>query len=191
MTCQPATRYPSGCLRTWCFDSTSDVAAALTAPACSVSTHLSVSSAAGICARSTGRTLIEVRRVRWVCGLDQDSGARCDGCVGAPLPVDPDRLPVACGLGPEDGRIRMRRWRALSEVGRPTASQGAGVLEVRYQPGPGVHAELVALAAAEQECCSFVCWTVAEDAGHSVLRVVANPGSPDDISAISSLFGVG
>jgi hypothetical protein len=66
LTCQPATRYPSGCRRTWCLDSTSDLAAALTAPACSVSTHLSVSSAAGICARSTGRALIEVRRVRWV-----------------------------------------------------------------------------------------------------------------------------
>jgi hypothetical protein len=103
--------------------------------------------------------------------------------------VDPPALPIACTLGPVDGLDRMRRWQALSEMGRPAVTRIGPTLEVRYRPVAGVHAELVALAAAEQECCSFVAWTVADDRGQPVLRVSA-ADSPDDIAPIASLFGV-
>ena len=62
-------------------------------------------------------------------------------------------------------------------------------LTVRYQPGPGVHEELVALAAAEAECCSFVNWQVTRDGTASVLLVTADTGTPDAVEPIAALFG--
>ncbi|MGI8713664.1 MAG: hypothetical protein ACR2NR_10870 [Solirubrobacteraceae bacterium] len=99
-------------------------------------------------------------------------------------------LPVACTLGPEDGPVRMLRWQRLGETADPVARRAEGALEVRYRPGPGVREELEALAAAEQQCCSFVAWTVTEDGGHPVLRVVADASTPDDVAGIAALFGV-
>lgn len=83
----------------------------------------------------------------------------------------------------------MRRWQALAAAEHPTASRDGRTLGVHFEHGPGVHAELVALASAEQECCSFVTWTVIEDDGHPVLRVIAKPDSPDDVASIAALFG--
>ncbi len=84
-------------------------------------------------------------------------------------------LPVACTLGPDDRSARMRRWQRLSDVAVPVARRAGPLLEVRYQAGHGVRDELEALAEAEQECCSFVAWTVIDDGGHPVLRVEATP----------------
>lgn len=83
----------------------------------------------------------------------------------------------------------MARWQALGAAANPSASRTGRSLEVHFESGPGVHAELVALATAEQECCSFVTWTVSEDDGHPVLRVLANSDSPDNVASIAILFG--
>jgi hypothetical protein len=77
----------------------------------------------------------------------------------------------------------------LLDTANPIASRDGHLLEVRFRAGAGVLDELVALAAAEQECCSFVTWTVTHDAGAPVLRVLADPDSPDDVAPIASLFG--
>ena len=98
-------------------------------------------------------------------------------------------MPVACTLSPHDGAARMRRWEALSETGRPSARRRGHLLEVRYQPKLGLRQELEALAAAEQQCCSFVAWNVSQDRDHVVLQVAADPGAPDDVAPIASLFG--
>jgi hypothetical protein len=97
-------------------------------------------------------------------------------------------LPVSCRLGIGDGMARMRRWRALSGYGRPTARRRGHRLEVRYQPEPGVGEELEALVAAERQCCSFVTWDVSQDFNGPVLYVTADPGAPDDITSIATLF---
>lgn len=55
----------------------------------------------------------------------------------------------------------------------PTAQLIDGELEVRYQPGPGVLAELQDLVAEERVGCAFVSWTVTEDSGQPVLRATA------------------
>jgi hypothetical protein len=102
----------------------------------------------------------------------------------------PDELPVACTLGTDDGSERMRRWEDLADTGRPTARRNGPELEVLYQSGSGVQAELEKLAAAEQECCAFVVWTVTQQDGQPILRVVAKPEAPDDIASIAALFGV-
>lgn len=77
----------------------------------------------------------------------------------------------------------------LGNAANATASRDGGLLEVRFNPGAGVLDELSALAAAEQECCSFVTWTVTNDEGTPLLRVFAEPDSPDDIASIAVLFG--
>jgi len=99
------------------------------------------------------------------------------------------QLPVACTLGLDDGPARMLRWQRLGETADPVARRAGPVLEVRYRPEPGVREELEALAAAERQCCSFVAWTVTEDGGHPILRVVADAGTPDDVASIAALFG--
>ena len=99
------------------------------------------------------------------------------------------KLPVACTLGPDDGRARMRRWQALAKKGRPSARRSDHRLEVRYQPEPGVRDELDALAAAERQCCAFVAWDVSQDGHYPVLYVTADPSAPDDVAPIAALFG--
>lgn len=98
-------------------------------------------------------------------------------------------LPLACSLGPEDGQARMRRWQQLHEDAGPVARLNAGRLEVWYQSGPGLLAELSDLAAAEQTCCSFVTWSVSEVDGQAVPHVLAPADTPEAVEPIAALFG--
>jgi hypothetical protein len=103
----------------------------------------------------------------------------------------PDRvdLPLACNLGPHDGPARLRRWQHLADTANPIAVRDGPQLKVRYEPVPGVHEELEALAAAEAECCSFVSWSVAQDGAAPLLLVTADPDTPDAVEPIAALFG--
>ncbi|MGH3523145.1 MAG: hypothetical protein ACRDU4_10030 [Mycobacterium sp.] len=111
--------------------------------------------------------------------------------MSTPSSVDPGEPPITCSLGREDGAGRMRRWRVLADAANPIASRDGRVLEVRFEPGVGVLDELVSLAAAEQECCSFLTWTVAVSNGRPTLRVLAKADSPDDVASIAKLFDAG
>lgn len=111
--------------------------------------------------------------------------------LGADTSADDHHVapPVACTLGPDDGQQRMLRWRQLADRATPTARRTGRVLEVRFQDKPGVQAELEALAAAEQQCCSFVAWTVTIEADQPVLHVTAPPDRAADIEPIAITFG--
>jgi len=98
-------------------------------------------------------------------------------------------VPLACTLGPEGGRSRLLRWQRLHEAAGPVAHLDGGRLKVRYQPGPGVKAELAELAAAEQTCCSFAIWSVSEVEGDPVLHVVSATNTPEAVAPIAALFG--
>ncbi len=98
-------------------------------------------------------------------------------------------MPLACTLGPDLGQSRILRWQRLHQDAGPVARLDAGRLEVRYQPGPGVRAELAALAAAEQTCCSFATWSVSEVEGQPVLHVVSPTDTPEAVAPIAALFG--
>ena len=100
-------------------------------------------------------------------------------------------LPTACALGPQDGRDRLRRWEALQRSAPPVSSVRDGVLEVRYPGAPGVLEELRALAAAEQDCCAFVDWSVARVGEEAVLTVRAPAGQPEAVEPIAALFATG
>lgn len=107
----------------------------------------------------------------------------------ASSPDDHRELPIACTLGAGDGPARLRRWQALMDEASAQVIRDGRTIRVRFQPLHGVFAELADLAAAEQECCSFVTWTVT-DPDRPVLSVSANPDSPEDIDPIAALFGV-
>lgn len=102
-----------------------------------------------------------------------------------------DEIPevVACTLGPDDGRARMRRWKSLADLAHPVAHRAGGVLRVVYDDLPGVAGELRALAAAERECCSWGDWRVHAEGGGQVLEVEAGPGAEDALAALAGLFG--
>ncbi len=123
-------------------------------------------------------------------GLVADPAAReaIGKTLQAILQHHPER-PVACTLGLDDGAERMRRWQQLSERSAPSIRRIGYQLEVRFEPGPGVREELEALAAAEQQCCAFVAWTVAPDSYHPVLHIAAPPDQPDNIVPFINLFG--
>ena len=97
-------------------------------------------------------------------------------------------LPMACSLGASDRPARLQRWQHLAPDRSPDHSTHHGELEVRYQPGPEVLAELQDLVAEERVCCAFVRWAVTEDSGQPVLCVTAQPGSPQDIEPIAAMF---
>lgn len=98
-------------------------------------------------------------------------------------------LPVACALGPDDGAMRLERWRHLNRLADSVATLRGGQLEVRYRARPGVADELAVLAAAEQECCAFATWTVAVVEDQAVLRVTAPPEHPKAVEPIAEMFG--
>ena len=100
-------------------------------------------------------------------------------------------LPLACALTPNDGRSRMLRWQSLHDRAVPVAHLGGGRLEVIYRSDPGIEAELVALANAEADCCSFVKWSVTSRDGRIVLQVSAPIERRDAIMPIAVLFGAG
>lgn len=97
-------------------------------------------------------------------------------------------LPLACTLGPQDGRDRLERWRALHHATAPVTSLREGVLEVRYPDTAGVLDEVRALASAEQTCCGFVTWHVSQAGRDVVLTVRAPAGTPEAIEPIAALF---
>jgi hypothetical protein len=103
---------------------------------------------------------------------------------------DGETLPVVCTLGASDGLERMRRWRELHQTARPASRREGSVLEIRYPASDGVRSELERLAAAESECCCFVTWAVVSEPPDVVLRIIADPASPDDLNSIAVMFGV-
>jgi hypothetical protein len=122
-------------------------------------------------------------------GLPLDT-LRPAGCTDVvPDPAGRGELPLACTLGPADGAERLRRWQRLAAVGAPVARLAGHRLEVRYQPRPGVLAELQSLARAEAGCCAFAEWAVTERDGQPTLVVATEPDAPERVRPIAALFG--
>lgn len=97
-------------------------------------------------------------------------------------------LPIACTLGPADGRDRIERWRALHDLGAPVLTREPFRLEARYDDRPGVRDELASLVAAESQCCGFLEWSATEVGGLPTLVVTAPADQPAALEAITSLL---
>jgi len=69
---------------------------------------------------------------------------------------DDEPVPFACSLSREDRRDREAAIRSLFERGLIDTTRVPGGLRARFVAEPGTRDELVALAAAESDCCPFL-----------------------------------
>lgn len=82
---------------------------------------------------------------------------------------------VACTLSGSDLKSQRERWLALGEnfgLGRRETETGL-CLDFRYHPA--VRAELEALVAVENECCSWAAWSV-EREGDTLVMAARSKG---------------
>ena len=100
--------------------------------------------------------------------------------------MEDESLPVACSLGQADLAGRADRWRALAGHALSRVSATPRGLLLVFGAGPGVAAELEALAALERDCCAFATWSVRADDGEILLEVSGDGESA--VTAIQSMF---
>ena len=75
--------------------------------------------------------------------------------------MDRIELPIACTLGPQDVPGRLEEWRTLLGVHVQSASRIPG--GVRLVLDPSASNRLHRLVELEQECCSWIRWSITED----------------------------
>lgn len=111
----------------------------------------------------------------------------CDdqcGCV-TNIAIDTLPTPIACSLPSQSMQDRLDEWQALLTrvVGRESVDGG-----VRLTFGPATPPEdLIRLAAAEQDCCQFLSFTITID-GRGIALEVRAP--IDGLPVLHALFGV-
>jgi len=92
---------------------------------------------------------------------------------------------VACTLTSKDLARQQERWavlRAGAELGRTDTDDG---LRLRFRRDAEVEAELRALTAIENECCSWAMWSVQARDGEVVLAVRS---AGEGVAAAQALF---
>ena len=93
--------------------------------------------------------------------------------------------PVACTLGEAGLAVQAERWsrlRRVAETGRVEREDG---LELAFRDEPGVAAELQALVAVENECCSWARWELLRHAGGLTMRAGSTGAG---VAALHSMF---
>jgi DNA-binding transcriptional MerR regulator len=141
----------------------------------------------------------DLQRFRSALVVDEISGPCGDRCachadarpepVAAAVVAKPDRTndapAIACGLAPDDMTDRMGEWQQLlaRANGAPTRVEGGVTL---HFDDPNVAAEIGALAAAEESCCSFFTFDIRMSHQGTDLTVTA---PPDALPLVDALFG--
>ncbi len=106
------------------------------------------------------------------------------GTCDEPNPTTGSTPAIVCTLGSDGQASRVEEWKvALEQVTARTALPGG----VELALGPAARLDEIArLAAAEQECCAFLAFTITIDPRGRVLTVT---GPPDAGPIITELFG--
>ena len=92
---------------------------------------------------------------------------------------------VACTLTDTDLKTQRERWINLGVnfgLGREKTSDG---LRLQYADHPAVEGELRALAAVENDCCSWAAWSVERDSG---VLVMAARSQGEGITTLHGMF---
>jgi hypothetical protein len=92
---------------------------------------------------------------------------------------------IACSLTDANLKTQRERWLALGEsfgLGRTETEDG---LRLRFRGDPAIEAELEALVAVENDCCSWAAWTVERDDGALVMAVRSKG---DGIATLNGMF---
>jgi hypothetical protein len=109
------------------------------------------------------------------------SAPRCDEAAT----VSP---PIACTLDPGLLTTRMAAWQQLlARAGNAPRAAVDGGVTVRFPADPELAAQIAALAAAEQSCCSFFTFEVRVDHAGTDLTVTA---PPEAAPLVAALFGI-
>ena len=99
-----------------------------------------------------------------------------------------DERPVilGCSLEADEFRSRREAWDQLASavVDRAWTEDG---FRVRFEPADGVSESLRDLVAAEQDCCGWATWSVADEGGCPVLDV---GGPADRVGTLAAAFGL-
>ena len=93
---------------------------------------------------------------------------------------------VACTLIETDLKTQRERWINLGEnfgLGRHETDDG---LRLTFKDHPAVEAELQALVAVENECCSWAAWSI--ERGEDGALVMAARAQDDGIAALHGMF---
>jgi hypothetical protein len=93
---------------------------------------------------------------------------------------------VACTLTDTDLKTQRERWINLGEIfglGRYETDDG---LRLTFKAHPAVEAELQALVAVENECCSWAAWSI--ERGEDGALVMAARSQDDGIPALHGMF---
>ena len=93
---------------------------------------------------------------------------------------------VACTLIDTDLKTQRERWINLGEnfgLGRYETDDG---LRLTFKDHPAVEAELQALVAVENECCSWAAWSI--ERGKDGALVMAARSQDDGIAALHGMF---
>ncbi len=121
-------------------------------------------------------------------GADERSQGDLVGDLASEWQAGGMNLPlIACSLDTAGQQQRLIEWRELL-AGAILREEIPGGMRFSFP----VHDEMVgrvrALATAEQQCCSFLSFTISEQDGLAVMSVVA---PPEGLEALLVLFGAG
>jgi hypothetical protein len=93
---------------------------------------------------------------------------------------------VACTLNDTDLKTQRERWMNVGEhfgIGRRQTADG---LRLTFEDHPAVAAELQALVAVENDCCSWAAWTVERDEDGTLVMAARSQG--DGITTLHGMF---
>jgi hypothetical protein len=92
---------------------------------------------------------------------------------------------IACTLTDANLKTQRERWLALGEsfgLGRTETEDG---LRLRFRVDPAIEAELEALVAVENDCCSWAAWSVEHEDG---ILVMAARSRGEGIHTLHGMF---
>jgi hypothetical protein len=97
-----------------------------------------------------------------------------------------DPAAVACALSSAGLTARYSRWEQLAARAMTGRADTADGLRLCFRREPGAEEEVRALAAMENECCSWAAWTVRAEDGQIVLDV--RSASAEGINVLHGMF---
>ena len=93
---------------------------------------------------------------------------------------------VACTLNDTNLKTQQERWIILGESFGTGRFETADGLRLTFKDHPAVVAELQALVAAENECCSWAAWTV--ERGEDGAPAMAARSQGEGLAALHGMF---
>lgn len=86
---------------------------------------------------------------------------------------DADDVAVACELTSDDNASQLQRWARLVRGAGLSHGRTQDGIRVAFRADPATQAELRALVAIENECCSWARWQIQEDRDAIVMQATS------------------